>query len=160
MKLAILAVGKMKAGPERMLYERYSDRIHKSGKQLHFQGPDLSEIPESRAQDVITRKGEEADQLLASAGESPRIILLDEYGKDCSSQMFSEVLGNEQEAGTQKLCFAIGGPDGHGDRIKNIAIRKIRFGRMTWPHQVARILLVEQIYRAVTILSGHPYHRE
>lgn len=160
MRLEILAVGRMKAGPEQELYDRYSDRISKSGKALHFMGPDLHEIVESRAQDTNKRKSEEAEQLIKAAGDGARIILLDERGKDLTSQEFSQLLKSEQDMGTQKLAFAIGGPDGHGDELKYIAARKIRLGAMTWPHQIARILLVEQIYRGITILSGHPYHRE
>lgn len=160
MRLEILAVGRMKAGPEQELYDRYSDRISKSGKALHFMGPDLHEIVESRAQDTNKRKSEEAEQLIKAAGDGARIILLDERGKDLTSQEFSQLLKSEQDMGTQKLAFAIGGPDGHGDELKDTAARKIRLGAMTWPHQIARILLVEQIYRGITILSGHPYHRE
>ena len=160
MRLAILAVGRMKAGPERELYERYSDRISKSGKSLHFVGPELHEIAESRAQETQKRKSEEAAQLIQAAGEDTRIILLDERGKDLSSQGFADLLRDEQDMGTSRLAFAIGGPDGHGDELKNASVRKIRLGSMTWPHQIARILLVEQIYRGITILSGHPYHRE
>lgn len=150
----------MKSGPEQELYNRYSDRISKSGKGLHFMGPDLHEIVESRAQELHKRKSEEAEQLIKTAGEGSRIILLDENGKDFSSQQFSQLLKDEQDMGTAKLAFAIGGPDGHGDALKALAVRKIRLGSMTWPHQIARILLAEQIYRGITILSGHPYHRE
>lgn len=160
MRLAILAIGRMKAGPEQELYARYADRISKSGKALHFMGPDLHQIVESRAVDVQKRKSEEAEQLIKAAGDGARIILLDERGKDLTSQEFSQLLKTEQDMGTQKLAFAIGGPDGHGDELKNVSVRKIRLGAMTWPHQIARILLVEQVYRGITILSGHPYHRE
>lgn len=160
MRLSILAVGRMKSGPERELYDRYASRISKSGKALHFMGLDLHEIVESRAQDTQKRKSEEAAQLIQLAGEGARIVVLDEKGKDFSSQEFSQLLQTEQDMGTQKLAFAIGGPDGHGDELKNISVRKIRLGAMTWPHQIARILLAEQIYRGITILSGHPYHRE
>ena len=160
MRLSILAVGRMKSGPERELYDRYADRISKSGKALHFMGPELHEIVESRTQEPQKRKSEEASQLIQAAGEGARIILLDERGKDFSSQEFSQLLKSEQDMGTAKLAFAIGGPDGHGDELKNTSVRKIRLGSMTWPHQIARILLVEQIYRGITILSGHPYHRE
>jgi len=159
MRLQILAVGRMKSGPEQELYDRYSSRISKSGKALHFMGLDLHEIVESRATDTNKRKSDEAEQLIKAAGEATRIILLDERGKDLSSQEFSQLLKTEQDMGTTKLAFAIGGPDGHGDELKNVSVRKIRLGSMTWPHQIARILLVEQIYRGITILAGHPYHR-
>ena len=159
MRLQILAVGKMKAGPEQELYARYADRISKSGKALHLNGPDLIEISESRQNDAIARKTDEAGQLLQKAEADARIIMLDERGKDLTSVEFSNLIQSEQDAGTGTLCFAIGGPDGHGGEIAAKAIRRIRLGAMTWPHQIARILLAEQIYRAITILSGHPYHR-
>ena len=150
----------MKAGPEQELYAKYADRISKSGKNLHFTGPDLVEIVESREDNDEKRKSEEADALISSAGKDVRIIVLDEKGKDLTSREFSQLLRTEQEAGTKTLAFAIGGPDGHGELIKNTAVRKIRLGSLTWPHQIARILLAEQLYRAITILSGHPYHRD
>lgn len=159
MKLQILAVGKMKAGPEQELFARYADRASKSGKGLHLNGPELVEIPESRQSDVSARKSDEATQLIGRMNEDTRLILLDERGKDLSSIEFSNLIRSEQDMGTSNLAFAIGGPDGHGDELASKAFRKIRFGAMTWPHQIARILLVEQIYRAITIMSGHPYHR-
>lgn len=160
MKLMILAVGRMKAGPEQALYAKYADRISKSGKALHLTGPDLVEITESRHDNSEKRKEEEADTLIAAGGKDARIIMLDEKGKDLSSREFAQLLKDEQENGTQKLAFAIGGPDGHGEALKAASVRKIRLGSMTWPHQIARIMLVEQLYRAITILSGHPYHRD
>lgn len=160
MRLSILAVGRMKSGPEQELYDRYAGRIAKAGKPLHFMGIDLHEVAESRAQDTPQRKSEEASQLIKLAGEGTRIILLDEHGKDFTSTQFADLLKGEQDEGTTKLAFAIGGPDGHGDELKQIAAKTIRLGKMTWPHQIARILLAEQVYRAITILSGHPYHRE
>jgi len=160
MKLMIMAVGRMKAGTEQTLYDKYADRISKSGKALHLTGPDLVEIVESRSEKPDKRKENEAEALIASAGKDVRIIMLDEKGKDLSSREFADLIKNEQDAGTQTLAFAIGGPDGHGELLKSISVRKIRFGSMTWPHQMARILLAEQLYRAITIFSGHPYHRD
>ncbi|MDJ0615102.1 MAG: 23S rRNA (pseudouridine(1915)-N(3))-methyltransferase RlmH [Rhizobiaceae bacterium] len=159
MRLQILAVGKMKAGPDQELYARYADRISKSGKGLHLNGPELVEIPESRQSDVAGRKADEASLLLEKCDDGARIFMLDEHGKDLTSVEFSNLIRSEQESGTGTLAFAIGGPDGHGEALADKAVRKIRFGAMTWPHQIARILLAEQVYRAMTILSGHPYHR-
>ncbi len=160
MKLVILAVGRMKAGPERELFDRYSGRTRKAGKSLHLDGPELVEISESRNRDLNTRKQEEAQQLLDAGGKSARIILLDERGQDLSSSAIAKLIADERDRGTGKLCFAIGGADGHGAALKDTAIATIRFGAMTWPHQIARIMLAEQLYRAATILEGHPYHRE
>lgn len=160
MRLQILAVGKMKAGPEQDLYARYADRIAKAGRSLHLDGPDLVEISESRQQGVDERKNEEASQLVSRLDAGATLIMLDEHGKDFSSQQFSELMRGERDGGAGTLAFALGGPDGHGEAIRQAARRSIRFGSMTWPHQIARIMLVEQLYRGITILSGHPYHRE
>ena len=160
MKLVILAVGRMKAGPERELFDRFAERTRKSGKSLHLDGPELLEITESRSRDPKARKEDEARQLLQVGGKSARIVLLDERGRDLDSTGFAKLIANERDEGTGRLCFALGGPDGHGDLLKDAATTAIRFGTMTWPHQIARIMLAEQLYRATTILDGHPYHRE
>ena len=160
MQLDILAVGRLKNGPERDLFERYATRISRSGKSLHFSGPGITEVPESRAGDANTRKRDESAQLVEKMDHSTRLIVLDERGKDVTSQEFANILKTEQENGTSVLAFAIGGPDGHGEEVKTRAFRTIRFAAATWPHQLVRVMLAEQIYRAVTILSGHPYHRE
>ncbi len=160
MRLKILAVGKLKAGPEAELYARYQDRITKSGAALHLSGPELFELPESRLAEVKQRKTEEATKLLQRCEPGARIIALDERGKDLTSVEFANLIRDEQGSGAKELAFAIGGPDGHGQAMLDASFRKIRFGSMTWPHQIARVMLVEQIYRSITILSGHPYHRE
>jgi len=160
MRLQILSVGKMKAGPEQELYDRYASRTEKLGRSLHLTGPDLIELSESRLPDARLRKSEEATQLIQKSGSDTRIVVLDEVGKDISSAGFADLIQSEQEAGTRTLGFAIGGPDGHGPEIVGVAVRKVRFGAMTWPHQIVRIMLAEQIYRACTILLRHPYHRE
>ena len=160
MRLQILAVGKMKAGPELELYQRFADRVAKSGRSLNLAGPELIEIAESRKSDVPDRKEDEARQLLDMLDSATRIIALDENGKDFSSRDFAHLIRSEQEVGTKTLSFAIGGPDGHGSELLDTSFRKVRFGAMTWPHQLARLMLAEQLYRACTILSGHPYHRD
>lgn len=160
MQLEIYAVGRMKAGPERELYDRYADRIVKAGRQMHLAGPYLTELAESRARETNQRKNEEAAEILSRLDPGTKLVSLDEHGKDVSSQAFAEIIQAEQIEGVPTLAFAIGGPDGHGEEIKQRAYRSLRFGSLTWPHQMARVMLVEQIYRSITILSGHPYHRE
>ena len=160
MRLEVLAVGRMKSGPERDLYERYKERIAKSGRALHLTGPHLTEISESRAGNPAARKQDEAHQLIACANVNTCLILLDEKGRDFSSRQFADFIQTEQHNGTSSISFAIGGPDGHGDAMKGKARQSVRLGAMTWPHQFARVMLLEQLYRAITILSGHPYHRE
>lgn len=159
MQISILAIGRMKSGPDLALFERYMDRASKSGKSLHLSGPDLREFSESRAATTNLRKQDEANLLISATSPDTFLIALDEHGRDISSVQFSETIRNIRDDGTRHLAIAIGGPDGHGKDLLKKANKTIRFGAMTWPHQLVRILLAEQIYRATTILSGHPYHR-
>lgn len=161
MRLTVFAVGRMKAGPESELVSRYADRLAKSGRALGFDFGGVSEIPESRAQTADARKAEESAKCTALGDESGTVlILLDERGKSLSSRAFAEKLRHYRDTGTSRAVFAIGGPDGHDAELRKKADLVISFGAQTWPHQMARIMLMEQIYRAVTILSGHPYHRD
>lgn len=159
MQIDIVAVGRMKAGPELELLERYSDRFSRAGKSLHFAGPRVLEIAESRSGDAAIRKREEAAAILAKLGNGFHLVMMDERGSDVSSEELARWLEAEQANGVAGITFALGGPDGHGEDVKQAAKRSIRFGSQTWPHQLARIMLAEQLYRAMTILSGHPYHR-
>lgn len=159
MQISILAIGRMKSGPDLSLLERYMDRTNKSGKSLHLSGPDLREFSESRAATTDLRKQEEAIQLLSATTPDTYLVALDEHGRDVSSMQFADIIRDLRDDGTRHLAVAIGGPDGHGKDLLQKANKTIRLGSMTWPHQLVRILLAEQIYRATTILSGHPYHR-
>ncbi|GAA2859227.1 23S rRNA (pseudouridine1915-N3)-methyltransferase [Aminobacter niigataensis] len=159
MKVAIHAVGRMKAGPEKELADRYLDRFSKSGGPLGLDFSGVAEISESRAQNVDERRREEADRLRAQMVSGTALILLDERGKNLSSQQFADKIASLRDGGQRGLMIAIGGPDGHDEALRNEAQMLISFGAATWPHQMVRIMLGEQLYRAATILSGHPYHR-
>ena len=102
---------------------------------------------------------EEASTVLAGLSPDDVLVALDERGQTVSSEAFAQSVGAKRDGGTRSIVFAIGGPDGHGDEVRERATELIALGRMTWPHQIARVLLLEQLYRATTILSGHPYHR-
>ncbi|PRH88731.1 23S rRNA (pseudouridine(1915)-N(3))-methyltransferase RlmH [Labrys okinawensis] len=158
MRLMICAVGRLKAGPERDLVARYAERLNASGRSLALGPLDIVEIDESRARRPEDRKAEEADKLLAAAGQAA-IIALDEIGNSPGSEAFAAKIAGWRDNGTQSLAFLIGGADGHGDAVRSRAILSLSFGKMTWPHQIVRILLAEQLYRAATIIAGHPYHR-
>ena len=160
MRLGIAAVGRLKSGPEKELFDRYCKRISASGRQKHLFGPDLIQISEARDPSNQARQTQESQQILAKLPDGAKVILMDERGKDIASQGMADLLESAQADGTQALFFCIGGPDGHGDELQKQALRSIRFGSVTWPHQLVRIMLAEQLYRAITILSGHPYHRE
>ena len=159
MKIAIHAVGRMKAGPEKDLAARYFDRFAKSGPPLGLEFSGVTEIAESRAPSVDERRRDEGQHLLSFGGEKAALILLDERGKNLTSPQFAEKLGLIRDDGTRMAVFAIGGPDGHDARLRDKAALIWSFGALTWPHQMVRIMLAEQLYRAATILSGHPYHR-
>lgn len=159
MKVTIAAIGRMKSGPEADLLDTYLTRARQQGRQAGLSSIAIQEFPESRKPDTAARKAEEANALLAACPPGASIIALDERGKTLSSQQFADIVRRELDSGTSDLVFCIGGPDGHGDTVRNAASLTLSFGRMSWPHKLARAMLAEQIYRAVTILVNHPYHR-
>jgi 23S rRNA (pseudouridine1915-N3)-methyltransferase len=158
MKIAVIAVGRMKSGPEQDLAARYLDRAQAMGKPLGFGAVTIRELNESRAGSAATRKRDEADRISAALPDGALVICLDETGKDWTSETFAETLGRARDDNVPAMAFVIGGADGLDHDFRD-AHRTMRFGRMTLPHQIARIVLLEQIYRATTILAGHPYHR-
>lgn len=159
MDVTVLAIGRLKSGPERDLCDRYLERARKSGSRLGFRSFTVREIAESRAARDVDRMSEEARELIRLAGSGGAIICLDAGGDLLSSEDLARVLQKHVEAGVKRTTFVIGGPDGLGEAALGSAGRVISFGRMTWPHQLVRVLLAEQLYRAMTVLSGHPYHR-
>ena len=159
MRVVIAAVGRLKDGPERELFERYRSRLEASGRSLGWGPVQVVEIAESRASDVATRQNEEAERLIAKAGEIGCKVVLDERGKHLTSEAFAAFLRGKREKGVRSLVFMIGGPDGQGAPALAGADLKLSLGAMTLPHMLARVLLAEQLYRAATILTGHPYHR-
>ena len=158
MRLLICAVGRLKAGPERDLVARYAERLNATARSLALGPLDIVEIDESRARRAEDRKAEEADKLLMAAGSS-QVIALDENGASPGSEAFATKIAGWRDGGAASLAFLIGGADGHGDAVRSRAAMTLSFGKMTWPHQIVRMLLTEQLYRAATIIAGHPYHR-
>lgn len=159
MDIRLLVVGRLKAGPERELCDRYLERARKSGARLGFRDFAVREIAESRAARAEDRIAEEQAALQPLIGESGRTVSLDAEGDLVSSDAFARALQRDCDAAVVRTTFLIGGPDGLGPELLARADRRLSFGRVTWPHQLARALLAEQLYRAMTILSGHPYHR-
>jgi 23S rRNA (pseudouridine1915-N3)-methyltransferase len=160
MKLLIAAVGRLKDGPERELAARYAERAAQTGRALALGPVEFREIPESRAKRPEDRKREEATALAPVFAAGAVLVALDETGKTLSSSEFAERLGRWRDDGAPSVQFVIGGADGLDPALVKSAALVLGFGRMTWPHQIVRVLLAEQIYRAATILAGHPYHRE
>lgn len=159
MRIAVHAVGRMKAGPERELADRYLDRFAKTGPGVGLEWNGLSEVSESRARGEAERRREEARPLEALLGGGAALVLLDERGQNLASEELAAWLGQRRDQGQRDLVIAIGGPDGHDPTLRARAALTLSFGKLTWPHQLARVMLGEQLYRVATILAGHPYHR-
>jgi 23S rRNA (pseudouridine1915-N3)-methyltransferase len=159
MRLAVLAIGRVKAGPDRELAERYCERAAKAGRSLGFKTIDIIELAESRAQRASDRIAEEGAALAKHLTSDAAIVALDEAGTAITSEGFAAQLGKWRDGGRETVFFIIGGADGLSPDIRRRADLTLAFGKVTWPHQLVRIMLLEQLYRAVTILSGHPYHR-
>jgi len=160
MRLLIAAVGRLKDGPEREIYARYGDRMRAAGKGVSLGPLDLVEVPEGRADSADARKADEADRLLAKAKGAQYRVVLDERGKLLTSRQLAQSIRAARDRGVACAGFIIGGPDGHGDAVMHGADLVLSLSALTLPHGLARIVLAEQLYRAVTILAGHPYHRD
>lgn len=158
MRLAIITVGRLKDGPERDLCERYRERSHVLGRSLGLTGPDVIELPESRGRRAEERKRDEAAAILSKL--SPGLLIaLDERGKSLTSDAFAGRIAASRDAGAGTASLVIGGADGLDETIRNRADLTLAFGALTLPHQLVRVLALEQLYRAMTIIAGHPYHR-
>ena len=159
MRLRVIAVGRLRSTAEQLIAEDYFKRAARLGRQLGVMEVSLREVPESRAADARRRQAEEAGHLLAAIPPKAHIIALDRQGKELDSEAFASLLRRMADAGIADLVLVIGGPDGLGHDVLERAQIKLSFGRMTWPHRLVRAMLAEQIYRSVTILLNHPYHR-
>jgi 23S rRNA (pseudouridine1915-N3)-methyltransferase len=159
MRLVVVAIGRLKQGPERELAERYRERFDDIGRKLGFRGLEVHEIPESRARDAAARIAEEAAAMAALIPEKSLLVALDERGQSIDSAAFARHLGRWRDEAAGSTIFTIGGADGLSPDLQRKAKLRIAFGSATWPHQMVRVMLLEQIYRAATILAGHPYHR-
>ena len=159
MRLVVVSIGRLKQGPERVLAERYRERFNDIGRKLGFRGLEIHEIPESRARDSATRMAEEAAAILAAIPERSTVVALDQRGDQIDSAAFARHLGRFRDEQVASTTFLIGGADGLSPDLRRNAKLSLAFGSATWPHQLVRVMLLEQIYRAATILAGHPYHR-
>ncbi len=159
MRLIIAGVGRMKSGPERELLERYLARARALSRGLGIVGLDLIEVDEGRGRSAAERQREEAAALAGRFAPGVTIILLDERGRSLPSVTFAERIGTLVAGGAPALALVIGGPDGFDDAFRSAAPELLSFGAATLPHQLLRVVLAEQVYRALTILSRHPYHR-
>jgi len=159
MRLLIAAVGKLKQGPERELFAHYLGRAETAGRKLRLSPIDTIEVAQSKDGGARERVAAEGAALLRKVPPTYRIIALDRRGETLSSEAFAAFLAKLRDGGAEGAAFLIGGADGLSAEVSARAAKAISFGAMTLPHGLARIVLAEQIYRAATILAGHPYHR-
>lgn len=159
MRLIVAAVGRLKDGAERELLDKYRERLEPLAKRVALAPVSWHEIGEGRASTAAQRKEDEGAGLLRFAGEAEVIIALDVRGKPLSSEAFARRLATDRDAGAKATAILIGGPDGLAQSVLDRAHLKFSLGAITLPHGLARIVLAEQLYRAATILAGHPYHR-
>ena len=152
MKITIAAVGRLRSGPTRQLYEDYIRRLRWPIV--------LREVDNGRGASANQRRRSEAERLTAALPQGATIAVLDEGGDQLDSAAFAARLERWRDGGTRELAFVIGGSDGLDGSIKGKAAATLAFGRQTWPHFLVRAMLAEQLYRAYTIATGHPYHRE
>ncbi|MEE9313490.1 MAG: 23S rRNA (pseudouridine(1915)-N(3))-methyltransferase RlmH [Rhizobiaceae bacterium] len=160
MRFIIAAIGRLKKGPEQDLVARYSDRIKKSGKAIGITALETIEITESRGSSSQQRKDDEEESLLSRLPQDCFLIAFDERGKCPTSREFATTLETTLNDGAQNIALIIGGPDGLSRSLRQKADHIVSFGSLTMPHQLVRILVLEQLYRSITILTNHPYHRD
>ena len=154
MRVTILVVGRLKSGPELDLCDDYLDRFRKAGRSLGFRSIDVIEVDSGGGLDA------EAERLLAKIPGGAHVIRMDEYGREYRSPDFSDYLAKLRDRGVPDLCFLIGGAEGYGEAIRAAASEMMAFGKQTWPHRLVRAMLAEQLYRAVSIEAGLPYHKD
>jgi 23S rRNA (pseudouridine1915-N3)-methyltransferase len=159
MLVSIVAVGRLKAGPERELVARYLERAVAGGRALGLTGFSISEHAESRAAAAAQRRREEGTAISSALPPQGVTVALDERGKLIDSAALAERIAGWRDAGRPAAAFVIGGADGLDPGLRDKAELALSFSPLTWPHQLVRIMLAEQLYRTTTILSGHPYHR-
>lgn len=156
MRAEIRAVGRIKAGPERALIDDYLARATALGR-----GVGVGPVTE-REFDRRSLKTKPAETAALTEGVAPGalVLALDETGRSMSSTQFSRLIQRAAEDGVRDAVFLIGGADGHAREALPVGAQLLAFGPATWPHKLVRVMLTEQIYRAVSVMAGAPYHRE
>ena len=159
MRVSVIAVGRLKQGPEKAIAGEYQMRAEGLGRKCGITRIAVTEFSESQAASPAARMAEEARLLTAARPARGFSVALDERGKALASEAFANLLSQHLDSGTPEMSFLIGGPDGHAPETRDNAGLLMSFGPMTWPHRLVRVMLFEQFYRALTIITGHPYHR-
>jgi len=160
MRVDLIAVGRIKPGPEKDLFGIFSERFNAQGRNQSLGPLRLVEVEEKRRLERAELSEREGEKILEHLPKGAKLVALDERGKPLESKGFAAKLGAWRDEGIQTTVFVIGGAGGLSNAVREQADLMISFGKQTWPHMLARAMLAEQLFRATTILAGHPYHRE
>jgi 23S rRNA (pseudouridine1915-N3)-methyltransferase len=155
LRIVLYAVGRLGRAPEPELALDYARRATAAGKALGIGPVEIVEVDSKKP-----GKAAEGETLLAAIGADVHLVACDEHGRTFTSRAFAERIGRLRDQGVRRLAFVIGGADGLSPAVLAAAQETLAFGPQTWPHALARAMLAEQVYRAVTILGGGPYHRD
>jgi len=155
MKLHICVVGRLRRGPELTLIDDYLDRFNKTGRNMGLGPANIIEVEDKKGGGMQA----EAGLLRRVIPKGALTMVMDERGKVITSPQFATRLGDWRDNGQRDLAILIGGADGLSPALRAEADFALSFGKMVWPHMLARVMLCEQLYRAASILAGSPYHR-
>jgi 23S rRNA (pseudouridine1915-N3)-methyltransferase len=155
LRLTILAVGRLGRSPEAVLARDYAERAAAAGRSLGLHPVEIVEVEARKP-----GKAAAGEALLAALGDDAHLIACDERGSPWTSRGLAERVAALRDGGVRRLVFAVGGADGLSPAVLDAARERLAFGPQTWPHALVRAMLAEQVYRAVAILAGSPYHRD
>ncbi len=155
MKLHLCVVGRLRRSPELTLIDDYLDRFNKTGRNMGLGPANIIEVEDKKGGGMDA----EADLLRRVIPKGALTMVMDERGKLVTSPQFATKLGDWRDNGQRDLAILIGGADGLSPALRAEADFALSFGKMVWPHMLARVMLCEQLYRAASILAGSPYHR-
>ena len=158
MKLKVISIGQLKNNPILEIQKDYESRILNLSKSVGIKNLEIKELPISKKSSIKERQNEEAKIISQHIKQDNLNVFLDGKGENINSVDISQII-SESSFNGKDLVFFIGGPDGFDEKIIKVANKIISFGRVTWPHKLIRIMLLEQLYRGITILNNHPYHR-
>ncbi|MEM7327434.1 MAG: 23S rRNA (pseudouridine(1915)-N(3))-methyltransferase RlmH [Pseudomonadota bacterium] len=153
MHITLLSIGKLKSGPEKDLVDDYVSRFNKAGPAIGLRSLKLVDLASGGGLDA------EGARLLGALPSGAQTLRLDEHGPQLSSVKFSNRLAKLRDQGQSQLCFLIGGAEGYSDAVRAACPETLAFGPQTWPHRLVKVMIAEQLYRAVSLQAGLPYHK-
>ena len=159
MRITLVCVGRAKAAAEQALCDTFLKRARDAGRKLGFSQIELVIVETSHAPSAQARMVQEAERLNRRIPSSAHRIVLDERANSLGSAAFAGHLAALRDSGVRDLIFIVGGPDGLAPNFREDVKEHLSLGPQTWPHLLVRAMLAEQIFRGLSILSGHPYHR-